>query len=142
MKKIALLSGIFLFACNATSKLDNNDFSVILQNEYGGAEVKSHQVITNNNDFISAIESFSITEEELTKLISIDFSQHNVIIVHAGQKNNGGYSITIDRVEVIKNELLVYVKEIGPKKGENVTMALTNPYCLATIPKAKKVIIK
>lgn len=142
MKKIALLSGIFLFACNATSKLDNNDFSVILQNEYGGAKVKSHQVITNNNDFISAVESFSITEEELTKLISIDFSQHNVIIVHAGQKNNGGYSITIDRVEVIKNELLVYVKEIGPKKGENVTMALTNPYCLATIPKAKKVIIK
>jgi hypothetical protein len=142
MKKLVLLSGIILFACNATSKLDSNDFSVILQGEYGGKEEKRHEIITNNNDFINAIESFPITEEELTKLISIDFSQHNVIIVHAGQKNNSGYSITIDRVEVIKNELLVYIKESGPKKGENVTMALTNPYCLATIPKTKKVTIK
>lgn len=142
MKKLVLLSGIILFACNATSKLDSNDFSVILQGEYGGKEEKTHEIITNNNDFINAIESFPITEEELSKLISIDFSQHNVIIVHAGQKNNGGYSITIDRVEVIKTELLVYVKESGPKKGENVTMALTNPYCLATIPKVKKVTIK
>jgi hypothetical protein len=142
MKKLVLLSGIILFACNATSKLDSNDFSVILQGEYGRKEEKTHEIITNNNDFINAIESFPITEEELTKLISIDFSQHNVIIVHAGQKNNGGYSITIDRVEVIKNELLVYVKESAPKKGENVTLALTNPYCLATIPKTKKVTLK
>jgi hypothetical protein len=142
MKKIALLSGIFLFACNATSKLDSNDFSVILQGEYGGKEEKTHELITNNNDFINAIESFPITEEELSKLISIDFSQHNAIIVHAGQKNNGGYSITIDKIEMNGKELLVYVKESGPKIGENVTMALTNPYCLATIPKTKKVTIK
>jgi hypothetical protein len=142
MKKIALLSGIFLFACNATSKLDSNDFSVILQGEYGGKDEKTHELITNNNDFINAIESFSITEEELSKLISIDFSQQNAIIVHAGQKNNGGYSITIDKIEMNGKELLVYVKESGPKKGENVTMALTNPYCLATIPKTKKVTIK
>jgi len=142
MKKIALLSGIFLFACNATSNLDNNDFSVILQGEYSGKEEKTHEIITNNNDFINAIESFPITEEELSKLISIDFTQHNVIILHAGQKNNGGYSITIDKIEMNGKELLVYVKESGPKKGENVTMALTNPYCLATIPKAKKVTIK
>jgi len=142
MKKIALLSGIFLFACNATSKLDSNEFSVILQGEYGGKDEKTHELITNNNDFINAIESFSITEEELSKLISIDFSQQNAIIVHAGQKNNGGYSITIDKIEMNGKELLVYVKESGPKKGENVTMALTNPYCLATIPKTKKVTIK
>lgn len=142
MKKLAILSGIFLFACNATSKLDNSDFSVILQGEYGGKDEKTHELITNNNDFINAIESFPITEEDLSKLISIDFSQQNVIIIHAGQKNNGGYSITIDRAEVIKNDLVIYVKESGPKKRENVTMALTNPYCLATIPKTKKVIVK
>lgn len=142
MKKLVLLSSIFLFACNATSKIDSNDFSIILQGEYGGKDEKTHQLITNNNDFINAIESFPITEEDLSKLISIDFSQNNVIIVHAGQKNTGGYSITIDKIEVVKNELLVYIKESVPKKGENVTMALTNPYCLATIPKIKKVTIK
>src|SRR5690606_12571663 len=111
MKKLVLLSSIFLFACNATSKIDSNDFSVIIQGEYGGKDEKTHELITNNNDFINAIESFPITEEDLSKLISIDFSQNNVIIVHAGQKNNGGYSITIDQIEVVKNELLVYVKE-------------------------------
>lgn len=142
MKKLVLLSSIFLFACNATSKIDSNDFSVIIQGEYGGKDEKTHELITNNNDFINAIESFPITEEDLSKLISIDFSQNNVIIVHAGQKNTGGYSITIDQIEVVKNELLVYIKESVPKKGENVTMALTNPYCLATIPKIKKVTIK
>lgn len=142
MKKLVLLSSIFLFACNATSKIDCNDFSVIIQGEYGGKDEKTHEIITNNNDFINAIESFPITEEDLSKLISIDFSQNNVIIVHAGQKNTGGYSITIDQIEVVKNELLVYIKESVPKKGENVTMALTNPYCLATIPKIKKVTIK
>ena len=142
MKKLVLLSSIFLFACNATSKIDSNDFSVIIQGEYGGKDEKTHEIITNNNDFINAIESFPITEEDLSKLISIDFSQNNVIIVHAGQKNTGGYGITIDKIEVVKNELLVYIKESVAKKGENVTMALTNPYCLATIPKIKKVIIK
>lgn len=142
MKKLVLISGIFLFACNATSKIDSNDFSVIIQGEYGGKDEKTHEIITNNNDFINAIESFPITEEDLSKLISIDFSQNNVIIVHAGQKNTGGYGITIDQIEVVKNELLVYIKESVPKKGENVTMALTNPYCLATIPKIKKVTIK
>lgn len=142
MKKLAILSCIFLFACNTTSKIASNDFTVIIQGEYGGKDDKTHELITNNNDFINAIESFSISENDLSKLVLVDFSLNDVLIVHAGQKNNGGHSITIDRIEVFKNELVVYVKEFAPKKGEHVTMALTNPYCLATIPKSKKVIVK
>jgi hypothetical protein len=65
MKKIAILSGIFLFACHETSNLDNNDFSVILQGEYVGKEEKTHELITNNNDFINAIYiSFKVIQEK------------------------------------------------------------------------------
>jgi hypothetical protein len=57
-------------------------------------------------------------------------------------KNTGGYAITVKNVEINGDTTIVHVMEVGPKPGEMVTMALTNPFSLVIIDKNTNIIFK
>jgi len=62
-----------------------------------------------------------------------------MVLLNLGLKSNGGYSIEIVEVERCGCTLNIYYTIKGPVKGQPVTMALTNPYCLAAIPKFNRI---
>jgi len=64
------------------------------------------------------------------------------LVLYQGQKNSGGYEIDIESLKNENQTIIVEKKELVPQKGEMTTSVITSPYCIALIPKGKKVIIE
>ncbi|VXB62843.1 conserved exported hypothetical protein [Flavobacterium sp. 9AF] len=120
---------------------DDLNYQVIYTSEYGGKDEFSYEIIDDKEVFFTKIDELNISDQ-INNISNLEFNQKKAIILYLGQKNTGGYAIDIERIEFNNEELIIYSKKIFPKKGENVTMALTNPYCIAIIPKANKYTIK
>jgi len=143
MKKIMGVFFIIISSCNAVSNSSHKDFEIILTSEYGGNENKTHQIIETNSTFITEVEKLKINDSDaIERLLQIDFTKNNILILHLGVKNSGGYKISVEKTEYKGNQMILYTKEIVPKKGEKVTMALTNPYCIVLIPKINDILVK
>lgn len=131
---------LLLVACSTpkTVILDTT-FNTIYKNSYGGSPHADYLHITNNEEFIKLIENLKIDESEFNALIAVDFDKNDLVVLNQGQKLTGGYAIDVISV-VWENEVLLIKKvEKSPGKGELVTMALSEPYCITIIPKAKTI---
>lgn len=126
---------------DTTAKNRNATFEVIHSSSYGGKDAFNYLVVENTTDLHEELERLELTSQ-LPEIHKVNFDEKVVLFLYLGQKNAGGYSITVDKVEKSKEEVVIYSKQISPKSGENVTMALTNPFCIVIIPKAKKYSVK
>lgn len=145
MKNISLLFvvSIFILSCNSSKKATSQSgatsaYEILYQEAYGGKEEKSYEVITSQNDFEALAKKSGM---DISKHI-VDFQKNTIIVLHLGTKNTGGYSIGISGIEVQGETTYVNVETSAPKPMENVTMALTQPYCIALIDKNKNIVFR
>lgn len=117
-------------------------FTIIYNNQIGGSENAGHMVIQDNESYIQFIESLKLEETQFANFLKVDFKKKNVLVLNQGQKNSGGYEITIESIVNDNDTIFVKKKETGPKKGEMATSVITTPYCIALIPKGNKIIIE
>lgn len=68
----------------------------------------------------------------------IDFSTHMLIGVFSGEKPTGGYSISIQGVLESPKNLVVEYQEKSPPPDAIVTLALTYPCQIITLPCSEK----
>jgi len=139
MKKLAALSLVLvtLIGCSAQkSKGGDNAYTILKQDAYGGREVACNETITSQAQL-----SKMYSELNLEDVPAIDFKKNNVVALFLGQKSTGGYSISIDSL-IIKNNTTVIIVLKSPPSGDIVSMALTAPYCIASIPKTDKVLFQ
>ena len=140
MIKIVAFFTLFLCSCGANKAMHtDSSFNTIYSSAYGGANIVSFVHITNNNDYIKFIETLHIDVVAYSKLINVNFKENTVIVLNQGTKNSGGYAVNVESVRWEDEILVVVKKEMFPKKGEQVTNALSAPYCIAVIPNAKHV---
>lgn len=145
LKMIKALSLLFLFFTSCIAPKVNllpPTFSTIYKNSNGGNDKPGYLHIRSNEDYIKLIESLKIDESEFNTLVTINFKENDIIILYQGQKNTGGYSIDVASIHWEKDILFIKKNETIPEAGKPVTMALTNPYCITIIPKAKNIIIE
>lgn len=141
MRKMIALSVVLLTIITAcTTKqgvatTSDKAYTVLKQGEYGGRETKSHEVVTSQAQLATLYKELNIEE-----VPAVDFSKYNVVALFMGQKNSGGYTIGIKSVTFDGNTATVNTKETAPEGM--ATMAITNPYCIATITKTKNVTVK
>lgn len=130
---------LVIISCKSQKDMTSlkNGFEIISQSEYGGRESEAYEVITSDAQLKKLYEELSITPER-----KVDFDKENVVALFMGQNNTGGYSITISEVIVNKDITTVKVKKTSPPGGGMVTMALTNPYCIAVIKKNNTITIE
>lgn len=141
MKKYILLLTFFLMSC-ATNPKKMIDYKILYSGQNGITDEVDYILIKNNQNYIDVIEKLNVEEDSYAELLNIDFSKNNICILLLGQRNTGGYSIEVESLKLTKGILYIKKKEISPAKGELVTMALTNPYCIIVIPKTKQIIVK
>ena len=141
MKKVIVYSFvIILFSCSSKKQEKDVSFETIYSSFYGGIEEYGYEIIDNDKDYTTEINRLGIEGELEEK--NIDFKKNNILFLHLGLKNSGGYNIDVEKIEVMDKDLIIFQKITSPIKGENVTMALTNPYCVVKIPKAENYTVK
>lgn len=138
MKYLSVFFTLILFAnCDSARQTQYNNpnapFDTVFESDHGGKEQKSYAVIRSNSELKSEIASLNLEEETLNRLNAIDFRKQAVLSLHMGTRNTGGYGVKVSGVEINGNTTFVKIKEISPKPGEMVTMALTQPFCIVVI---------
>ncbi len=147
MKKLVFLLAIVLVSCamhqkgedgkDGTPGKSNNHYKVLNEGAYGGRETASRVVITSQEELNDLYR-----ELNFKNIPNVDFNEYNVVALFLGQKSTGGYSIGIESVGFKEDTATVRIKTTKPKPGENVTMALTQPFCIATITKTGEIIFE
>ena len=66
---------------------------------------------------------------------AIDFDSKVVIVVAMGQRPSGGYSIDIDSVRIVDEDVRISVTETSPGDKCGVTGALTQPIAATAVPR-------
>lgn len=139
---IKILPIIFIILSSCTTPrgiVTQPTFSTIYKNTNGGTDKAGYLHITSNEAYIKLIETLKIDESEYNKLVSVNFNTNDVVVVYQGQKDSGGYSIDVAEIHWENELLMVKTIETIPETGKPVTMAITNPYCITIIPKAKSI---
>ena len=140
---IKILPFLFLIiSCSPPKKIMDTTFTIIYNNQIGGSENAGHMVIQDNESYIQFIESLKLEETQFANFLKVDFKKKNVLVLNQGQKNSGGYEITIESIVNDNDTIIVKKKETGPKKGEMATSVITTPFCIALIPKGNKIIVE
>ncbi|MGX7666563.1 protease complex subunit PrcB family protein [Flavobacterium pedocola] len=136
-----------LASCNSSKEMtqkNSNDttFKVIYSSEYGGDEKEGFEVIDSEAKLKSFYSRIQLDSEVSSSFEKIDFETSNILVLHLGQKTTGGYNVSVESIESVEDKLQVKRKIIAPKQGEFVTTALTNPYCIVSLPKKSEYLIK
>lgn len=141
MKKILILVTILIAVSCGSGKVAEEKrplYEILIQKQYDGAKVKFYEIISLPEEF-----GMIKNDPELKgKIKPTDINTASFLILSSGEKNTGGYSIDIENVEETDKNIIVTVKETGPKPGEMVTMAFTAPYAVVRINSKKEIIIK
>ncbi|MBQ6323619.1 MAG: protease complex subunit PrcB family protein [Bacilli bacterium] len=105
----------------ATEELSDNDLDILLEmiNEKSKSEEKISYTILESNEYASKYKTRGYYIEENAGKV--------LVTIAMGEKNTGGYSISITDVEVNNNSATIYIKEKIPKDEDIVTMAFTYP---------------
>jgi hypothetical protein len=122
-------------ACTSTPKLSNTVFEIIFQDAYSGGNFEFYELITEENEFQMLLKDKRFKK----KLHPDDIKKSNFVLLNMGEKNTGGYEISVKNVKLTKEKVMVYIHKIQPKAGENVTMAMTYPLCLVKINSKKPI---
>lgn len=112
------------------------NFVILKEAQQGGREQESHVVIRSQDELDKLFTELGQNR------MTVDFTKYNVVAVFMGQKSTGGYKITIENVSVEDDTAHVLTKTTVPEPGAMVTMALTQPYSIASIPKTEQVDVK
>ncbi len=131
---------ILLVSCNCSkeaasaNKSENNSFfEVLYQGEYGSDDTKSYSVISSMDQLTQKLENNQLDNSMIANLKNIDFSRHSLLWLSMGQKNTGGYSISVSDIKRSEKKTYVTVKEVGPEPMQPVTMAITNPFAIVLV---------
>lgn len=108
------------------------DFSLLAtgtMSAYEGA--RSIEVVSDENEWRRAWQLIGMGR----LLPDVNFNTRAVIIIHQGQKMQGGYSISVDKILREGSTIVVSVKEESPRAGEIAAQVVTSPFVAVEIPR-------
>lgn len=141
MKKITLaLIAVILTSCAGTQKASDSKglYEILTVQSDGGGNIKFFEILSEPNE-IKMLENDPLLKD---KMKQSDISNSNYVILNLGEKNSGGYSIGVEKVEEIDKNIIITTKENSPSPDAMVTQVISYPYTVVRIHSKKEIIIK
>lgn len=142
MKKIISIVAVFLLiSCGAKKSSDSGSkvlYEVLTEQTDGGGNIRFFEILTEPNE-IKMLEKDPHLKD---KMKHDDISNCNYVILNMGEKNTGGYSIGIEKVEETDKNIIITVKEKNPAPDAMVMQVITYPYSVVKVHSKKEIIVK
>ncbi|WP_264524590.1 protease complex subunit PrcB family protein [Flavobacterium sp. N502536] len=142
MKKvISVLVILVLVSCGVQKTSDGTSkvlYEVLTEQSDGGGNIKFFEILTEPNE-IKMLESDPHLK---AKMKQDDINNSNYVILNMGEKNTGGYSIGIEKVEETDKNIIITVKENNPAADAMVIQVITYPYTVIKVHSKKEIIVK
>ena len=140
MKKVISFVVVFiLISCGAKKTTDSKGlYEVLTQQSDGGGNIKFFEILTEPNE-IAMLQSDPLLKD---KMKQSDINNSNYVILNMGQKNTGGYSIDVEKVEETDSNIIITVKENNPAPDAMLMQVITYPYTVIKVNSKKEIIVK
>ncbi|PXY46283.1 protease complex subunit PrcB family protein [Flavobacterium hydrophilum] len=141
MKKVISVLAVFvLISCGAKKTSDSNSvlYEILTEQSNGGGNIKFFEILTEPNEIIM-LQNDPLLKD---KMKHDDINNSNYVILNMGEKNSGGYSIGVEKVEETDKNIIITVKENAPAKDAMVMQVISYPYTVVKIHSKKEIIIK
>ena len=141
MKKVISVLAVFvLFSCGAkkTSESNSRLYEILTEQTDGGGNIKFFEILTEPNEILM-LQNDPLLKD---KMKQDDINNSNYVILNMGEKNTGGYSIGVDKVEETDKNIIITVKENAPAKDAMMMQVITYPYTVVKVHSKKEIIIK
>lgn len=142
MKKIiSAVLVLVLVSCGVKKNNDTNSrvlYEVLTQQSDGGGNIKFFEILTEPNE-IKMLENDPLLGD---KMKHSGINNSNYIILNMGEKNTGGYSIAVEKVEETDKNIIITVKENNPPADSMQLQSITYPYTVVKINSKKEILIK
>ena len=140
MKKVISVLAVFvLISCGAKKTWDSKAlYEVLTTQSDGGGNIKFYEILTEPNE-IKMLENDPLLAD---KMKQADINNSNYVILNMGEKNTGGYSISVEKVEETDKNIIITVKEKGPAADAMVMQVITYPYTVVRVHSKKDIIVK
>lgn len=155
MRTLILFIPVFLMFASCQSQRKGNSaydskamaqgeisFETISLGNFSGLKDYTQRIIESKENWQEMWGAIQQGKSPIPALPDIDFSQYSVIIAGLGQKNTGGYQVNIDKVWLDGDVLHVNLTQTSPGPKCMATFAISQPYCVAVVPRSKYVDIK
>lgn len=141
MKKITLaFIVVILTSCSGTKKTSDSKelYEILTVQSDGGGNIKFFEILSEPNE-IKMLENDPLLKD---KMKQSDISNSNYVILNMGEKNSGGYSIGVEKVEETDKNIIITVKENNPSPHAMVTQVISYPYTVVRIHSKKEIVVK
>ena len=133
---IALLS---LFACKSQQSGAGTDGSMefikVSEGSSCGVEEPSNQLITTADEWRTLWKSVGSNRMPAPPVPEVNFEENYLVASFLGNRNNGGYSVSVTDMSLNNGTLSVSVLETKPGTNCFVTDAITQPYIIVSVAK-------
>ena len=140
MKKVISVLAVFVLISCGAKKTSNSSalYEVLTTQSDGGGNIKFYEILTEPNE-IKMLENDPLLAD---KMKQDDITNSNYVILNMGEKNTGGYSIGVEKVEETDKNIIITVKENSPAPDAMTMQVITYPYTVVKIHSKKEIIIK
>ena len=140
MKKVVSVLVVFvLISCGAKKTSDSKAlYEVLTTQSDGGGNIKFYEILTEPNEIKMLVNDPLLAD----KMKQDDISTSNYVILNMGEKNTGGYSIGVEKVEETDKNIIITVKENNPAPDAMTMQVITYPYTVVKVRSKKEIIIK
>lgn len=138
MKRLCLLPlSLLLFACAGSKNQPKSElYEVLKSNDYQGAEFRFYEIITEPKEFVLLLNDPDLKR----KVKADDIQKANFVVLHAGEKTTGGYSIFVRDIKETPDAIIITVGETAPQ-GMAIT-AMTYPMTVIKVNSKKRLEFK
>ena len=98
-----------------------------------GVQGARYLLITSQDQLIGVWSQVHANQLQQPPLPQVDFQRETLVAIFLGQRNSGGYGVTVRRVSVEGNELYLDTEFREPAAGAITTQALTSPWTLVRV---------
>ena len=147
MKLVVLLLTIFI-GCSSSKNIEtpmkiNNKsvqvlFETLVEDQMGGFVEEDIRIIRDRESLLEVYGYVNRIRKPGFSIPKIDFSKETVIAVFMGEKNTGGFAVTIENVKQENEKLIVQIRETKPGPKDMVTLAINQPFCFVKVNSVDK----
>lgn len=116
------------------------DFEVLIESQIGGFQTPQIRVAKEPVGVQEIYAQINKTRKPGFEIPKVDFTKEAIVGIFMGEKNTGGFNVTVEKIKEDKDKVTVYVKETEPEASDMVTMVITQPFCVVKLKNYGKAI--
>lgn len=142
VKLLLLFLSILLTSCATTEVTQpvedniytiNAAFNIVARGQFSNISLERQLIIKNKEDWQRLWNIHRGDRKNQSP--KINFNDKIVIAIFSGQQPSGGYAVGVSQMKILDDNLYVGVTFKEPQQGDQVSLALTQPYIFVSTNK-------